>query len=166
MNMRRSDKEITDKVLLNEILTTAQICRVAFFADDYPYIVPMNFGYSNGYLYFHGAPEGRKLDLIKKNNKVGFEIELAHEIIKDEVSCKWTTKYRSIIGTGEMEIVTDTEEKIAGLDCIMAQHGKTDNAYNSSAVNYIVVLKLRINSMAGKQSRYVTGKQDIKKPSL
>ncbi len=156
--MRRKDKEITDEALLHKILTTAEICRVAFFDNEYPYIVPMNFGYHQGNLYFHGAPEGRKLDLIRNNNKVGFEIELDHEVIKDEVSCKWTTKYRSIIGTGEITIVTDREEKTAGLNYIMIQHGKTDNTYHSSAVDYIVVLKLTIKSMTGKQSRFVTEK--------
>ena len=156
--MRRRDKKITDKDILQNILTTAQICRVAFFDDDYPYIVPMNFGYGKGCLYFHGAPEGRKLDLIKNNNKVGFEIELAHEIIKDEVSCKWTTKYRSIIGTGEMKIISNREEKIAGLNYIMTQHGKSDNTYHSSAIDSIVVLKLNIINLTGKQSEYGTEK--------
>ena len=154
IKMRRKNKEIQEKAILLEILSKAHICRVAFFDDEYPYIVPMNYGYNDGCLYFHGAPEGRKLDLLRKNNKVGFEIELEHEIIKDDLSCKWTTKYRSIIGTGIMEIVTENEEKTAGLDYLMVQHGKTDNTYNKHMVNFIVVLKLKIESMSGKQSGY------------
>jgi len=98
--MRRKDKEISDRAVIDEILRSCLICRVAF-ADDYPYIVPMNYGYHENAFYFHCATEGRKIDLIKKNNHVGFEIEEGHEVVKSDVSCKWATKYRSIIGMGK-----------------------------------------------------------------
>jgi len=155
--VRRKNKEITDKAVLHEILRNSEVCRIAFFDDEYPYIVPMNYGYKDDCLFFHCAPEGRKLDLIRKNNNVGFEIEHSHEIIKDDLSCKWTTKYRSIIGVGEIEIITNKTGKREGLDCIMKQHGKTDNEYNNSALDFIVVLKLHIKNMSGKQSRVNKG---------
>ena len=150
--MRRAEKEIKDQNVINNILNSAIICRVGFAGDDYPYIVPMNYGHSDNALYFHCALEGKKIELIKQNNKVCFEIEKSHQIISDDVSCKWSTKYQSIIGFGEIEIIDDTDEKIKGLDIIMTQHGKSENSYSKKAVEKVRVLKLQIDSLTGKQS--------------
>ena len=150
--MRKKEKEITDQNLIEEILSSSLICRVALFDNEYPYIVPMNYGYKENTLYFHCALEGKKIDLIKQNNKVGFEIEYNHEIIKNDVSCKWTTNYTSIIGNGVIEIVSDYKEKIAGLDILMQQHGKIENEYIDGAVRQALILKLNIKQLTGKQS--------------
>ena len=76
--MRRKDREITDKQQINAIIEACDCCRIAFPAEDAPYIVPLNFGYTDDKnkrtLYFHGAKEGRKIDLINKTDYVGFEI--------------------------------------------------------------------------------------------
>ena len=150
--MRRNERKITDQEIINKILSESLICRIALFDDDFPYIVPMNFGFKDNALYFHCAIEGKKIDLIQKNNKVGFEIEAEHEILKFEQSCKWTTKYRSIIGTGEIEILRDFEEKTKGLDILMQQHGKFDNSYKPKQVENILILKLNISSLSVKQA--------------
>ena len=150
--MRRNDKEVVDRKIINEILSNSLICRIAFFDDEYPYIIPMNYGYRNDSLYFHCAKQGKKIDLINKNNKVSFEIEQSHEILKDEVSCKWTTKYRSIIGVGKIELISDNSRKKEGLDVIMQQHGKSENEYSPQLVENIYVLQLSISSLTAKQS--------------
>ena len=150
--MRRKERKITDQDIITKILSESLICRIALFDDDFPYIVPMNYGVKDNALYFHCALEGKKIDLIQKNNKVGFEIEAEHEILKFEQSCKWTTKYRSIIGTGEIEIIRDFEEKVKGLDILMQQHGKGDNSYNSKQVDNVLILKLNILSLSAKQA--------------
>ena len=150
--MRRKDKTIEDKNSIKEILINSNICRIAIFDDEFPYIVPLNYGYKDNALYFHCALKGKKLDLIKKNNKVGFEIEQNHELIKAEQSCDWTTKYRSIIGTGTIDIITDFDKKVKALDILMQHHGKQENTYKEKAVNKVVVLKLNIINLSGKQS--------------
>ncbi len=150
--MRKKEREIVDSEIINDILKTSLICRIALFDDEHPYIVPMNYGFRDNALYFHCATKGKKIDLIQKNNKVGFEIEAAHEILKFEESCKWTTKYRSIIGSGEIEIIRDFEGKTKGLDVIMQQHGKSDNSYNKKHVEHVLILKLHILSRSGKQA--------------
>ncbi len=150
--MRRKDKLIEDKTIIEEILNTALICRIALFDTEYPYILPMNYGYQDHVLYFHGAAAGRKINLIKQNNKVGFEITHSHKVLEDEVSCNWTTKYRSIIGTGTIEIITNFEEKKKGLDIIMQQHGKKENSYKDKTVERVAVFKLTINDLSAKQS--------------
>lgn len=150
--MRRNDKKIEDEVLINQILSNSLVCRIGLFDEEYPYIVAMNYGYKENALYCHCAVEGKKIELIRKNNKVAFEIEAAYEIMKFDISCKWTTKYRSIMGTGSIEIIDDLDKKIEGLDIIMQQHGKMENSYNEKHLQNIFILKLYIASLSAKQS--------------
>ncbi len=149
--MRRKERQITDEKAILEILTKALICRVAFHGEEYPYVVPMNYGYKDGALYFHCATEGKKLDLIRQNPKVAFEITAYQEVIAGEKSCEWTNYYRSILGKGTIEILDDFTKKLQGLDIIMQQHGKMKNAYDPKLVDRMLVLKLTINEMTAKK---------------
>jgi hypothetical protein len=151
--MLRKDKEITDKKIIDEILNKSQICRIAFFDVEFPYIVPFNYGYLDNALYFHSAANGKKIDLIRKNNKVCFEIEYFSQITVHELPCEWTTKYRSVIGSGNIDIITGFEEKKKGLDIIMAHYGSIkNNVYNTNNIDNIVILKLNITGLSAKQS--------------
>ena len=152
--MRRKDKEITDKKLIEEILLRSEICRIALIdSSGMPYIVPLNYGYSDNTIFFHSAPTGKKVVLLKRNNRVCFEIEYGVEIIKGESSCKWSTKYRSLIGYGSIEIITDADQKKYGLDIIMTHNGKsTNNFYEEKHIEKLVILKLIIDEISCKQS--------------
>lgn len=150
--MRRKDKEIEDKSIIEEILNHSEICRIALLDGDRSYIVPMNYGFSDNCLYFHSASSGRKMDLIQKGGKVCFEMEQGSEIIRSEMACDWTARYRSVIGYGTIEILTGREDKIHGLDIIMKHYGKTGNAYLEGNLARIVILKLTIEEISGKQS--------------
>jgi nitroimidazol reductase NimA-like FMN-containing flavoprotein (pyridoxamine 5'-phosphate oxidase superfamily) len=151
--MRKSKQEIKDPDILEKILSKALICRVAMTDGALPYILPFNYGYQDKSLYIHSAPEGKKIDLLKLNNKVCFEVEDAVEIIKGEEACDWTTSYRSVIGYGTVEILSDEASKQHGLEVIMAQHGAPDLVdFNPKNMKRMVILKLTITSLSGKQS--------------
>lgn len=150
--MRRKEREIKNPKLLETILQSATICRLGIHNGNYPYVVPMNYGYDGKYIYFHCARQGKKLDLLRKDNRVGFEIEAEHELVKGPKSCDWTTKYRSVFGQARVEIVDDATAKRKGLDAIMQQHGKMENAYSDAMVNHIYILKLHIEAISGKQA--------------
>jgi uncharacterized protein len=155
--MRRKDKEITDKSIIREILSKSEICRIAMTDEGCPYMVPLNYGFAGNALYFHSAPAGRKIELIQKSNKVCFEIEYAQEMVKhdsrQESACNWTTRYRSVIGYGRIEIINDLERKKKGLDIIMAHYGKPlCNGYQEGNLKKMVILKLTIDEISGKQS--------------
>lgn len=150
--MRRKERNIKDQTIIQDILNTSHICRIGLFDADYPYILPLNYGHEDNALYFHCATEGRKIDLIRKNNKVCFEIESEYRLVTDDISCKWTSEFRSLIGVGEIEIIHNPEEKVKGLDIIMQQHGKADNQYLSKILTKLLVLKLNIKELSGKQS--------------
>ena len=151
--MRKANQEITDRLILEEILVGAKICRIAMIDNGLPYILPFNFGYHENCIYIHSAPMGKKIDILKENSLVCFEVEQQAEIVEDEVACKWSTLYRSVIGYGNIEIVTDFEKKKLGLEIIMTQHGLTGKMdFDHKEVEFIVLLKLKIDSMTGKQS--------------
>ena len=151
--MRKANLEIKDKSILEEILTNSRICRLGMIDNGLPYVLPFNFGYSENCIYIHSAPEGKKIYLLKENPMVCFEVEQQADIIEDEVACKWSTLYRSVVGYGNVEIVTDFEEKLNGLEIIMKQHGATGKLdFEIKEVDFIVILKLSITTMTGKQS--------------
>ena len=153
--MRKKDREIKDTKELEEILQKADVCRIAFAVDGTPYIVTMNFGYvwkDNLILYFHCAKEGKKLELMKRNNMVCFEMDIDHELVRSENACDWGMKYRSIVGLGLLESVAEEEEKKRGLDCIMDHYGfNGKKAYNEKALGLTEILKLTTTEFTGKK---------------
>ena len=155
--MRRKDRELTDKKDLLAILDEADVCRIAIQTGKAPYIVPLNFGYAwdeNLVLYFHSATEGRKLDLLQKNNAVGFELDAGHELVKADLACNWGMKYRSIIGTGEVRFIDDDKEKALALDAIMRKYGYAGAAMFSGAnLQSVKVFSLKVEELTGKQKK-------------
>jgi len=150
--MRRKDKEITDSQKIINIIKSARICRLAFNHEPYPYIIPVNYGYKDNCLYFHSAKSGTKIDLIKSLGKASFEIEEFHEIIKSDISCEWTTQYRSVIGAGKISMIENDKEKQEALDILMQHHGKAENAYDEKLLRRVAVGKLEIIELSAKES--------------
>jgi nitroimidazol reductase NimA-like FMN-containing flavoprotein (pyridoxamine 5'-phosphate oxidase superfamily) len=152
--MRRNDRQIEGIAEIESIISRADVCRVAFANAGIPYIVTMNFGYAGGknpLLFFHCANEGRKLEMMKNNNHVCFEIDTDHEIYKGEKGCDWGMKYSSVVGYGNLFIVTDDNEKRRGLDRIMNQYGGSGNyTYDEKVLSRTTVLRLEISEMTGK----------------
>ena len=152
-NMRKARQEIKDEKALEEILRGATICRMAMMDGDLPYIIPFNYGYRDGCLFIHSAPEGKKIDLLMKKSHVCFEVEDSMEITKGDQACDWTTRYRSVVGYGNVEILSDEASKQLGLEVIMAQHGAPQLIeFNPKNMKRMVILKLTVTSMTGKQS--------------
>lgn len=150
--MRRKDKEITDKKEIEKILKESQICHIAMVDKEKPYIVPMNFGYENKTLFFHSALEGRKINLIKKNPNLCFEVDQVVQFKKAQLACDWSIEYKSVIGEGRAQLLYDPEEKREGLDIIMAQYSGRTFEYPSEMLEKTLVIKLEIDKMTGKQA--------------
>ena len=81
------------------------------------------------YLYFHSAKVGTKLDLIRKNNKVTFEMDCEHNIIMYDERMSCTMGYESVIGHGIVEFVED-ENKITALKILMRHYHEEDFKFN------------------------------------
>lgn len=139
---------------IERIIKKAICCRIALVDDDEPYIVPICFGYEKNNLYFHGALEGRKVALIKKNNKICFEIDIDVEVVEASNPCDWSMKYRSIIGVGRAYILENDEEKSHGLNLIMEQYTEGDVSFPKSVLNSVLVVRVDIKSLSGRQIGY------------
>lgn len=152
--MRRSDREVKDFNEIVGIIERCDVCRVAFNDDDYPYIVPLNFGHSvkDGKitLYFHGAMEGRKYELIQRHGKAGFEMDCSHRLVSSLESCSCTMEYESVIGTGVIEDVEDIE-KYDALCILMRHYHKEGFPFNKAVMEKTRVFKLEVNSITAKR---------------
>lgn len=153
--MRRTDREITDFEEIICILKKSSVCRVAFFDDSYPYIVPLNFGVETDgkkvVLYFHCANEGKKLDLLKRNNKVAFEMDCPDKFFDGEKACYSTMEFDSICGNGSIEIVGD-DEKIHALTMLMQQYSdKKEIVFDDKVLKAVTVLRMTVNEITGKR---------------
>lgn len=129
-NMRRNERKVTDIAEIKAFLDECKVCRVAFSGEDAPYIVPMNMAYDleDGKLslYFHCASEGRKIDLLTRNPKVGFEMDREIGIVEGKLPCQYSYRYMSIIGSGNAFLVEDETEKVRILTKIMKQQSGKD----------------------------------------
>jgi [ribosomal protein S5]-alanine N-acetyltransferase len=151
--MRKVNQEITNKAIIEEILQNSTICRIGMMDNGFPYVLPFNYGYKDNRIYIHCALTGKKIELLKENPGVCFEIEQTAEIVTNDKACKWATTYRSVIGYGKIEILYDFTQKKEGLEIIMAHNGGPDLFdFDPKQVHSVLILKLEINSITGKQS--------------
>ena len=141
---------------IESIIKESDVCRIGFADGNIPYIVTMNFGYTGGdekLLFFHCANEGRKLDMLRKNNYVCFEMDSGHNLTEGKQACDFSMKYSSIVGYGFISIVSDAEGKSRGLNLIMSHYSRrTDLTYRMESVGRTTVLKLEIKEITGKRS--------------
>lgn len=153
--MRRKDKEIKDKKEIELIINKANVCRIALSDNNIPYIVPVNFGYKDNSLYIHSATEGKKIEIIKKNNNVCFEIDIVHEILQGKLACHTTMKYYSVIGYGKAYLIDDSEEKIKALNIIIEHYlPEIPHEYSEKFLKKLLIIKVKIDYMTGKKSGY------------
>ncbi len=151
--MRRSDREIKDWNEIIRVMETCEVCRLALHDEEYPYLLPLNFGMQieNGKiaLYFHGANEGRKYELIAKDNRAAFEMDCSHGLVTDAETGHCTMVYESVIGHGRIEILPEAE-KYPALCLLMAHYHKGDFAFSEAAIPRTTVMKLTVEHVTGK----------------
>ena len=151
--MRRKDREITDINKIFEIVDKCNICRIAMIDGDEPYIVPMNFGFSQKEmcLYFHCAREGRKIDILQVNPKVCFQMDTDYSLIVTEIAVECTSNFNCIMGTGNIEFIENRDEKIFALDKLMEKDTKKPSwDYPEEMLNMVCVFKLKIDKISCK----------------
>ena len=148
--MRRCDREITDRKDIDGIIRRCRVCHLAMCDDCQPYVVPLSFGYDGCFLYFHTAREGRKIDIIRRNNRVCFEFDILHDIITSEQACSWGAKFESVIGSGTAEILDTLEIKNDALEWIMRQYGSGNWDFTEKMLNKISVIRVQIIEISGK----------------
>jgi nitroimidazol reductase NimA-like FMN-containing flavoprotein (pyridoxamine 5'-phosphate oxidase superfamily) len=155
--MRLKEKEITDRSEIEELLMKEKVCRFAMCDGDTPYVLPTTYGYKDGVIYFHSSKKGRKMDVLKDNNRVCFVVDTGHELVQGplDTSCKSTIKFKSVVGMGRARLVEDVNEKRKAMDIIMAQmFGGSGFQYTDDGVRDMAIIRIDVDSMTGKKSGY------------
>ncbi|MBE6876169.1 MAG: pyridoxamine 5'-phosphate oxidase family protein [Ruminococcus sp.] len=154
--MRRKDHEVTDFNIMISIIDECDIIRIGLADGDFPYIVPLNFAYTADEnqqirFYIHGAMAGRKYELMQKNLKCSFELDIPLEMdcIYDKKDV--TMRYKSVMGTASIRFL-DGEEKQSAIDnIIMNRYDETRNfEYNKSVVKHTAVAELTVIDWTAK----------------
>ena len=153
--MRRKDREITDCGKIMEIVGRCSVCRLGFYDGREVYIVPLSFGYEavNGKLtlYFHGAKEGRKMDLIRNTAAAGFEMDTDYTVNPGETPCAYSASFSSVIGTGRIKIIETAEEKEHALQKLMLQTAvKAGWRFTEAMLASVCVFKMEVEGLSCK----------------
>ena len=152
--MGREDKQITSREDIERVIRDSPVCRVAMCDGDRPYVVPLCFGLHGNSLYFHSAPAGKKLDLIKANPNVCFEFDTDHELVRADSPCGCGMKYRSVVGYGLASIVESKQQAQFGLQVIVRHYGGPAGPLADERLNRTVVFKVEITEMTARKSGY------------
>ena len=153
--MTRREREVTDINKIIEILDKSKVVHVGMVDGDEPYVVPMNYGYvfENGKLiiYLHGARRGRKLDVMRANPKVFFEMECDIVPFEGDIACRYGITYSSVMGKGIAEIIDeDAEEKKKALSVLMKTQTGRDFEFEDKMVAFVSVIKITASEFTAK----------------
>jgi len=153
----KSIKDISDKNELYEIIRNCKVCHVGFVDNNVPYILAFNFGFDGKSIILHCAKEGRKINILAKNNNVCIEFDAFHEIFArhPEVACSWRMRYKSVIINGKAEIVDDYNDKVKYLNIFMQNYSDQNFIFNPPSVNNINIVKVDILEISGRKFEYI-----------
>jgi nitroimidazol reductase NimA-like FMN-containing flavoprotein (pyridoxamine 5'-phosphate oxidase superfamily) len=162
--VRKYEIQSKDKII--QFLNSQPVGRIASLdSNGYPQIIPMNFVYHDGAIYMHSAPFGEKLDNIRRNPNVGFEVDqhicfLPSYYFHPTDASQADTLYISVVMKGKAEIVHDNEEKAIALNALMEKY-QTEGRYetldsNMPSVHEVAVIKVIPKDTHGK---YKIGQQ-------
>ncbi len=152
--------EIKSFEKIKEFLEFEHVGRIASIDENgYPQIIPMNFAFVDNTIYMHSFPRGEKLENIKRNQKVGFEVDRELEFLPSYFShptnaSQADTLYISVVIKGKAVFVDDDEEKALGLNAMMEKYqpeGHYDPIQNNDIVlDEVAVIKIIPESIKGK----------------
>jgi len=155
--------EMTDINEITSILERAKIVHIGMVDKDMPYVVPMNYGYTmtDGKLtlYMHGAPVGRKLDILRVNPKVFIEIDTDIVPFAGRFACEYGICYSSVMGEGVAEIIEDVEGKKEALSILMKTQTKMDFEFSDKMVGGVTVIKIDVTDYTAKQRPMPNGRK-------
>ena len=144
--MTKRERQVTDPQQIREILDTAQVVHLGLCVDNEPYVVPMNYGYTmeDGKLtlYLHSAVRGKKLDMIRSNPKVFFEMDCDRKPFEGNLPCQYGLSYSSLMGRGTAAIVEDVEEKKKAMSILMKTQTDKDFSFEDRLVSIVTVIRI------------------------
>ena len=152
--MGRSDRMVTERSNIISIIDKCDCLHLALMDGEFPYVIPMNFGFEDDgeklTLYFHGAKEGRKWELIANNPHAAFSMSCAHELVPGKVPCASTFKYMSVCGKGKVSMV-EGDERMHALSVIVAHYDREQpHTFEEKHAKAVSIFKMEAESFTGK----------------
>lgn len=151
--MRRKDREITDKTAIYEILDRAEELHLGLWDGQEVYVVPLNFVRIGDELFFHSARGGRKLEIMKQNPRVCFEVTGTHHIEPGAKGADCTTLYESVIGWGTGSLITEDDAKYEVLRALNRKFGAPTEDLPQAVVQKTAIVQIRMEKLTGKANR-------------
>ena len=152
--MTKREFQITDEAKIREILDTAKVLHLGLAVDNEPYVVPMNYGYcleeGRLTLYLHSAVRGKKLDMVRANPRVFFELDCDRMPFEGKVPCQYGLVYSSIMGRGTASIVEDVEEKKQAMSLLMKTQTGKDFSFEDRLVSIVSVIRIDVTEYTAK----------------
>ncbi len=149
--MRRKDREITDRAEIDAIMRSSNLMRIALVNGDMPFLVPVFYAFDGSALYFHSAQAGTKIEILKRNNSICFEISIDQGFVESDEACDFEAQHRTVIGIGTAVFVEDDAEKIKALDHIVAHFSPKRFEYPKTNLDRTAVVRIDIESVKGKK---------------
>ena len=168
--MRRQDRIVTNIDEIQDTLNSTRIIHLGMMDGDYPYVVPLHFGYEVTdkalYIYVHGHYEGKKFDLIQANPHVFIEIDGSDEALVSggDIPCKYSSVYSSVMGRGEATYLESIDEKAHGLQVLMKHQTSREFTFTEAMVNSVGVVQIKVVDYTAKRRKELD--QDIIMPPL
>ena len=154
--MRRSEKEMKDRRAVEELLDSCLVGRLGTVGPDgYPVVKPLNFVYRDGALYFHTARVGEKMDHIRADGRVCFEVDLPVAYLRAASSpCEANFLFRSAIARGRARVVEDEGEKVAALRLLMDKYDQAGrwSSFASEKLAAVAVVRIDVEELVGKEN--------------
>ena len=152
--MTKREFQITDEAKIREILDTAKVLHLGLAVDNEPYVVPMNYGYcleeGKLTLYLHSAVRGKKLDMVRANPRVFFELDCDRMPFEGKVPCQYGLVYSSVMGRGTASIVEDVEEKKQAMSLLMKTQTGKDFSFEDRLVSIVSVIRIDVTEYTAK----------------
>ena len=152
--MTKRERQITDEAQIMDILDKGKVLHLGLAVDNEPYVVPMNYGYTHEdgklVIYLHSAVRGKKLDMIRANPKVFFEIDCDLVPFESELPCQYGLAYSSVMGKGIARIVDDVEEKKRAMSILMKTQTGKDFTFEDRLVSIVAVIRIDVEAYTAK----------------
>jgi len=144
---------ITDQKEIDAIINKCQVCYVSMVDEqNKPYVVPFNFGYSEGVIFLHSAQKGLKIDILRKNPSVCIVFSTDHELRyqSEQVACSWSMKYRSVQAFGQVEFIDDVEKKTEFLKRVMSNYTDKEFVFNAPALREVCTYFVKVERFSAR----------------
>ncbi|MGO9122114.1 MAG: pyridoxamine 5'-phosphate oxidase family protein [Desulfomonilaceae bacterium] len=148
--IRRKDRAMKTSREMEILLEEAAIGRLAVTTKEGPYVVPVNYLFFEGNIYFHSALSGRKVESIQTDARVCFLVDEVGPQVVWERNCGISQIYKSVICFGKAEFVQDPIEKRAILERMVQKYVPTSLAIDDQNIQMTAVVKIVIETMSGK----------------